>query len=489
MHLNTNWKQKTENSKLFKMEKTNIQSYSTPDGKKFASTRNACKLCTPLGACVAFKGIDGCVPLIHGSQGCATYIRRYLISHYKEPVDIASSNFSEETTIFGGNKNFCEGIDNIISQYNPKAIAIASTCLSETIGEDVHQLINEYKTKNAEKELPEFIYASTPSYQGTHMDGFHEATFATVKALAKRTKSNESINIFPGFLSTEDLRYLKEILNDFGLKYCMLPDYSESLDNPSWEKYMRIPVGGTPHEQIRNTANAKASIEFGYILNKGKLAGKSNEQNKAYTAGEYLQKQFAVSNYALGIPIGIKETDEFFKVLEQLSGKPTPEKHSKERGRLIDSYADGHKYIFEKKAVVFGEEDFVIGMVSFLNEIGIDVVLAATGGYSGKFKSAIENISTQKNKMIVMDDSDFEKIKELCEEIIPDIMIGHSKGYYISRQLNIPLIRVGFPIHDRIGGQRIMHVGYQGTQQLFDKIVNAIIEQKQDISPVGYKYM
>ena len=91
--------------------------------------------------------------------------------------------------------------------------------------------------------------------------------------------------------------------------------------------------------------------------------------------------------------------------------------------------------------------------------------------------------------MIVMDDSDFEKIKELCEEIIPDIMIGHSKGYYISRQLNIPLIRVGFPIHDRIGGQRIMHVGYQGTQQLFDKIVNAIIEQKQDISPVGYKYM
>jgi nitrogenase molybdenum-iron protein NifN len=471
------------------MEKTNIKSYSNLEGKKFSSTRNACKLCTPLGACVAFKGIDGCVPLIHGSQGCATYIRRYMISHYKEPVDIASSNFSEETTIFGGNKNFCEGIDNIISQYQPKVIAIASTCLSETIGEDVHQLICEYKAKNKGKELPEFIYASTPSYQGTHMDGFHEATLATVKELAKFTERGESINIFPGFLSTEDLRYLQDILEDFGLEYMLLPDYSESLDNPSWEKYMRIPAGGTKLDKIKDSANAKASIEFGYILNKGTISGKNTESKNKLSAGEYLEKQYNIKNYALGVPIGITETDAFFKVLEQISGKPTPEKHEKERGRLIDSYADGHKYIFEKKAVVYGEEDFVIGMVSFLNEIGIDVVIAASGGYSGKLKTELEKISTQKNSMIVMDDSDFEKIKDLCEELEPDIFIGHSKGYYISRQLGIPLIRVGFPVHDRIGGQRIMHVGYKGTQQLFDRIVNAIIENKQDSSAVGYKYM
>jgi nitrogenase molybdenum-iron protein NifN len=59
---------------------------------------------------MAFKGVEGCVPLIHGGQGCATYIRRYLISHFREPVDIASSNFSEETTIFGGSANLTIGI-------------------------------------------------------------------------------------------------------------------------------------------------------------------------------------------------------------------------------------------------------------------------------------------------------------------------------------------------------------------------------------------
>ena len=35
--------------------------------KQYVSTRNACKLCSPLGACFAMRGIEGCIPLIHGS--------------------------------------------------------------------------------------------------------------------------------------------------------------------------------------------------------------------------------------------------------------------------------------------------------------------------------------------------------------------------------------------------------------------------------------
>ncbi len=63
------------------------------------ATRNACKLCTPLGACLAFAGVEGARTILHGSQGCATYIRRYMISHFKEPIDIASSNFGETSAI------------------------------------------------------------------------------------------------------------------------------------------------------------------------------------------------------------------------------------------------------------------------------------------------------------------------------------------------------------------------------------------------------
>ncbi|MBU1139856.1 MAG: nitrogenase, partial [Proteobacteria bacterium] len=103
----------------------------------YISTTNACKLCTPLGAALAFKGIEGAVPYLHGSQGCATYMRRYIISHFNEPIDIASSSLSEKHAVYGGGANLKLGLMNVTQKYRPQLIGIATTCLTETIGDDV----------------------------------------------------------------------------------------------------------------------------------------------------------------------------------------------------------------------------------------------------------------------------------------------------------------------------------------------------------------
>ncbi len=455
----------------------------------YTATRNACKLCSPLGASLAYKGVKGCVSIIHGSQGCATYIRRYLISHYREPFDIASSSFSEESAVFGGQKNLDIAISNIIKSYNPELIGIATTCLSETIGDDVQMILSAYKAKTKEAELPEMVYASTPSYQGTHADGFHETVKSLVKGLAKKSNSIDRVNLFPGFVSPADLRHLKEIFDDFELNYSMIPDYSESVDNPSWKEYKRIPDGGTPVSEIIESANAYASIELGYIFNKGSLSQRVRKTTqKSETAGEYLEFKFGVMNHQTGMPIGIKETDNFFKILEKLSGKEMPEKYEKERGRLVDAYVDGHKIMFGKKAIIYGEEDFIIGLSKFLSETGIEVVLAITGGYSGKLKEIIGG-SAATNVQAVGDDMDFEDLADIAKDLDANIMIGNSKGYYIARKLNIPLVRVGFPVHDRFGAQRIHHLNYRGTQELYDRIINALMEYKQEKSSVGYKYL
>jgi nitrogenase molybdenum-iron protein NifN len=413
-----------------------------------------------------------------------------MISHYKEPVDIASSNFSEESTIYGGNKNFCQGIDNVIKQYNPEAIGIASTCLSETIGEDIPRLIKEYRCQNIESNLPVFIHASTPSYSGSHMDGFHETVLATISTLAQGSGPGKQINIFPGFVSPADIRHLKELFGAFGLKYMLFPDYSDTLDNPHWKDYQLIPEGGTSVEEIRQSGAGLASIEFGTIMNKVVSAATNNTNGKPNTAGEWLEKKFHVPLTRMNMPIGIDATDKFINLLEDISGKEIPEEIKRERGRLIDAYVDGHKYAFGKRAIVYGEEDLVLSMVAFLEEIGIDTVLAGSGGESSTLKKEIDKISNGRLANIkVLNDLDFETINELAYELKPDIFIGNSKGYYIARRLGKPLVRIGFPIHDRFGAQRLQHIGYRGTQQLFDRIVNALIEYKQEHSPVGYKYI
>jgi nitrogenase molybdenum-iron protein NifN len=209
----------------------------------------------------------------------------------------------------------------------------------------------------------------------------------------------------------------------------------------------------------------------------------------AGTAAASLDSKFGVPRRKLGWPVGVVETDRFFVALSELTGRPMPEKHAQERGRLVDAYVDAHKYVFGRRAVVFGEEDLVVGLTAFLAEIGVQPVLCASGGESGRLEAAIKAVTTDvTDPIVVKEGMDFATMGEVARGLAPDFLIGGSKGYSVARDLDVPLIRVGFPIHDRIGGQRILHLGYRGAQQLFDAVTNTLLARAQDRSPVGYSY-
>jgi len=449
----------------------------------YVSTTNACKLCKPLGACLAFRGIEGAVPFLHGSQGCATYMRRYIISHFREPMDIASSSLGEKHAVYGGGPNLKQGLKNVMSKYDVGMIGIATTCLTETIGDDVPTIVNEFRRDFADEMeahgSPALVRVSTPSYAGTHIEGFHATVKAVVDQLAEVTEPHQGIAIFPGFVSPADIRYLREIIEDFELQGTILPDISLTLDGPALKDYEKLPSGGTPISEIRAMGGSRAAIEFGRSL------------SAKHTAGGLLDQRFGVPLHSLGMPIGLRESDAFFEVLEGLSGREMPEKHALERGRLIDAYVDGHKYIFDKRAIVYGEEDLVVELTALLAEIGVRPVLCASGGRSGKFEQAIAEVveGLLPEPPEVREGVDFYDIAEEAEALEPDLIIGNSKGYHLAKKWNVPLIRVGFPIHDRFGGHRILHLGYRGAQSLLDTIVNTVIEAKQEHSPIGYSFI
>jgi nitrogenase molybdenum-iron protein NifN len=444
-------------------------------GSDSCATTNACKLCTPLGACLAFLGVEGGIPFLHGSQGCATYIRRYLISHFREPVDIASSNFSESAAVFGGEEVFATGMTNVARRYRPSLIGVATTCLSETIGDDVPRLVARYLATCA-PDGPEVVRVSTPAYSGTHAEGFHAAVLSLVEHFAEEGPRLDQVNLMPGMVSPADLRYLEELFTSFGLSVVILPNYANSLDGP---------IDGTPSfptattvEAIRSVGRSRATLELGATL------------GSRSTAGSFLEARFGVPLISLGLPIGISSSDELFRVLEKLAGRETPSGHLAERGRLVDAYVDGHKYLAGKRVCVYGEEDLVAALAGFFAEIGIEPALCVSGGSSGVLAQAINDVaSCFSSTAKVMENTDLGRLEELVREDPPDIMVGHSKGYRIARAAGLPLLRLGFPIHDRIGAQRLLHLGYRGTQELFDRLVNALLEAKQEASSVGYSYL
>lgn len=444
--------------------------------KKYTSTQNPCRLCTPFGACMVFAGIADGVPFIHGSQGCSTYIRRYLIGHFREPVDIACSNFSESTVIFGGENNFQIGLANVVEQYQPKLIGIATTCLAETIGDDLSQFVHRFEADHPDG--PVLVPVSTPSYQGSHVEGFHRAVRAIVQKLAQPGPMLKHINLFAGMISPQDIRNLRDITTDFGVEATILPDYSDSLDGGIWHQYEKNIETGTTIADIRRCGSARATIEFG------------NTRDSATSAGDYLLRTFGTPFYELPIPIGVKYSDLFFERLGVLSGKELPARYVGQRARLIDAYVDGHKYVFGKKAVVYGPEDMVIALAAFLNEIGMIPVVCGTGEKKGKLADSLQEVlGSNFNKITAREDVDFIELEEIAADKNIDMVIGNSNGYKLAGKLNVPLIRVGLPIHDRIGAARIATLGYQGTQELFDRIVNEFIRQKQEHSPVGYTHI
>ena len=175
---------------------TNPPTFNKPKKPNYLSTTNACKLCKPLGACLAFKGIEGAVPYLHGSQGCATYLRRYIISHYNEPIDIASSSLSEKHAVYGGGPNLKLGLNNVSAKYRPEIIGIATTCLTETIGDDVPMYLRQYaEDTKGSVGLPTLVNVSTPSYSGTHMEGFHAAIREVVDQLSEGGPHGDAVNL------------------------------------------------------------------------------------------------------------------------------------------------------------------------------------------------------------------------------------------------------------------------------------------------------
>jgi nitrogenase molybdenum-iron protein NifN len=433
---------------------------------------NPCKLCAPLGASLAFKGIAGAVPLLHGSQGCATYIRRYLIGHFREPVDIASSSFSEATTIFGGGENLRTAIVNIVGQYHPALIGIATTCLAETIGEDIGMHIRQLDTIN---DLPPIVPVSCPSYAGTHIDGFRNAVKAIIDKFAQCVIPRHAVTLFPGMLSCAELRHLRLIVNLFDTGCIMVPDYSETLDGGIWDDYRLLPEGGTTIQELSATGSSEASIELGAGC-LGKLS-----------AGRVLETKCAVASYACYQPIGIDACDAFIGLLSRISGRDIPEDLQCARRRLIDQYVDGHKFVAGKRAAIYGDTDRVVALAGFLTEIGMRVTAVMSGEAEANLSAELSRVLPDAAAdTLILGDADFGVLSQAVHSDPPDLLIGNSKGYPLARELGIPLVRTGFPVHDRIGGQRLMHVGYEGTQTLFENIANTLIERCQSDTGVGY---
>ncbi len=434
---------------------------------------NPCKMCMPMGAVTACYGIKKCMSILHGSQGCSTYIRRHMATHYNEPVDIASSSLTEEGTVYGGEQNLLKGLKNLITIYKPEVIAVETTCLAETIGEDIHRIIDKFRRENPEANDVEIISIPSAGYAGTQFEGYMKALYSIVSQVQMDESKNNKINVITAPLSPGDTRYLRELLESFSLEYILLPDLSENLDGVYQPEYEKLPSKGTDIRDIRKMGGAAFTIEISSFT----------EENPS--VAEYLFEEHQVPYEKCNMPVSLRDNDTLIRLLAKLSGKEIPAKLKKERGRFLDAMIDAHKYNGEARAAVYGEPDFVYSTVRLCVENGILPILVATGS---KCPSIIAKLTEEIKEVAdryfvddyeILSDTDFKTIEEKARELNVNVLIGNSDGRRISENLKIELVRRSFPIHDRVGGQRLRTIGYNGALTFLDDISNVILAGKE----------
>jgi len=436
---------------------------------------NPCKMCMPMGAVSALCGIRGCMSILHGSQGCATYIRRHIATHYNEPMDIASSSLTEEGTVFGGEENLIKGLRNMIDLYAPEVIGVCTTCLAETIGEDVGAIVKKFFAQNPDVGV-KIINVASPGYGGTQNEGWFAAIRAVLEQIEPIDEPNDKINIITPMISPADARFLKALIKSFfpgkGTECVLLPDISENLDGATEKRYNRLKTEGTPIASVAAMAGARLTLEFSEF---------TDSQN---SPAEYLAETFGVPFVKLPLPVGVRGIDALVNTLIDAGGRVNSGV-MKARGRCLDAMADAHKHCAEARAAVYGDPDFTVAMVRLCCENGILPVVAATGSVSPKLRETLAKETAEcaeyhfEDNVTILDDSDFAAIEKVCRERGANLLIGSSDGRRIARSMGIHLIRCAFPIHDYVGGQRVRVLGFDGTLNILDQAANAMIEKTE----------
>lgn len=426
--------------------------------------------CQPCGAQYASIGIKECIGIVHGGQGCVMFVRLLFSQHFKESFEIASSSLHEDGAVFGATHRVEEAVDVLLMRYpHVKVVPIITTCATEVIGDDVDGVVRKLNEGLLKEKYPgrevHLIPVHTPSFKGSQVTGYDIAVRDFVSYFAQKGEANGKINLITGWVNPGDVTALKHLLAEMQIPATVLFEI-ENFDSPLMPDGNHVSHGDTTVEDLRDTANALGTI----ALNRYE-GGK---------AAKYLESEFEVPAIIGPTPIGIRNTDTFLHNLKKMTGKPIPESLVRERGIALDALTDlVHMFLADKKVAIYGHPDLVIGLAQFCLDLEMKPMLLLLGDDNTTYPDDPRIKELQENvdyKLEIITNADLWELENRIknEGLELDLILGHSKGRFVSIDYNIPMVRVGFPTYDRAGLYRHPVVGYAGAIWLAEAMANTI---------------
>lgn len=434
---------------------------------KKACTVNPLKMSAPIGAALAFLGMERSLPLVHGAQGCTAFGLVLFVRHFRETIPLQTTAMNEVSTILGGYDNIEQALVNIHKRANPGLIGLVSTGLTETKGDDVEGFLKDIRARHPELAGMEVVFVSAPDFTGTFQEGYGKAVAALARRFARpsRVRRPWQVNILAGsHLSPGDVEAIRELVESFGLTPIMLPDLSGSLDGHIPETFLPHTLGGTPLEGARSLGESAATLAIGEHLRE---------------AAEAIAAQAGVPYQLFDRLTGLAASDAFVAALARIADCDPPARVQRERSQLQDAMLDGHFHFSGTRIALAAEPDLLTGLAHLFAELGAEIHAAVA-------PAPTPGLATLPCATVTVGDlEDFEHLATTPspdawgDERTAELLVCHSHGRQAAARLGLPLYRVGLPVFDRLGAAQRVSVLYRGTRQVIFDVANLILEARE----------
>ncbi|WP_027715364.1 nitrogenase iron-molybdenum cofactor biosynthesis protein NifN [Desulfuromonas sp. TF] len=406
---------------------------------------NPIRLSQPMGAALAFFGIKGCMPLMHGAIGCTSFTKVFLTRHFCEPIAIQTTAVSDVTAILdGGEYNIAEAVRNITAKVTPELIGLFSTGLTETKGDDLRGVAGRV-------DFP-LVHVNTPDFEGGLESGWALAVGAMVEQLVEPAEAidDEKVLLLPhASLTPIEVEKIREFVAAFGFEVLALPDLSSALDGHLGEKQSALSDGGISVEEIRTLADA------GLVLSVG--------DSMRPCAEALLKKNSFIRHHHFPHLQGLEAGDALAALLLRESGREKPPPAIERwRRRLQDALLDSHFSLGQTRILVAGEPDQIAGLSQALYEAG------------GKVKAAVATVDSPQLDIIRADKvlvGDLEDAEKLGDEY--DLIVTNFHGEALAHRLHKGLVLRGYPNWEQVGNQLKNDVLYEGGAYFLFECANA----------------
>jgi len=416
---------------------------------------NPIKHSQPMGAALAFMGIQNCLPLMHASQGCASYTKVFYTRHFNEPIAMYNTSVSDITAVLdGGDYSILMAIENITKKnktMKPELIGLHTTGLTETKGDDVRSV-------GAHIEIP-YCYVNTPDYEGGMESGWALTAKALIMQhteLTSEFKPNKLLLLPHVGMQPIEVEKIKEFCESFGFETYALPDLSTSLDGYLSEGQGKLGTGAISIEDIHSLGNSATVITIGTSM---KVVAKA-----------LLEKNEKITHLHFNHLMGQESNDNFVAQLMRIRQIEPRALIKRWRGRLQDAMLDSHFLIGSSQFVITGEPDMCVGICELIQSVGgtINAVIATN------YSPILEEISA--NNVFVGDLEDAVGFFSEADLVISNF---HAERLLHLQEKHTALVLRGFPNYEELGNQLKNDQLYEGSAQFLFEVANSLRHVKK----------